>query len=85
MTFETINQLAIHINPGNQFFVENGAWIGKVKYKDTDGIAIDIFDKEGHMMRQNVFLSYDNDCDWNIIKIKKTIAGEERWHSLTSI
>lgn len=82
MLFETIAQLATHIDPGNKFIVENGRWTGHVKYKDTDGITIDMYDQNNILARQNVFMPYSHKCEWYILRLTKTVNEKEEWYDL---
>ena len=82
MLFQTIGDLAKFINPGQKFIVENGQWTGHVKYKDTDGITIDMHDMNGNIVRHDIFFTYDKKCEWYIFRITEIIDGKEKWRNL---
>ena len=70
MIANTIKQLSNYINIGERFKVINGSWIGHIVSKNKNGLIIDIYD-HNNIVRNNVLLNYDYNCDLSIIKLRR--------------
>ena len=70
MIAKTIQQLSNYINVGERFKVINGSWIGYIVSKNKNGLIIDIYD-HNNIVRNNVLLNYDYNCDLSIIKLRR--------------
>ena len=72
MIAKTIKQLSNYINVSEKFKVINGSWIGHIVDTYNNGLIIDIYD-HNNIVRNNVLLNYDYNCDLSIIKLRRII------------
>ena len=69
MIAKTIKQLSNYINVSEKFKVINGSWIGHIVDTYNNGLIIDIYD-HNNIVRNNVLINYDYNCNLSIIKLK---------------
>ena len=76
MIINTGKELADKFSVGDNFYVENGQWIGHVKEKKEKGVVIDAHNSDGTILKKDVL--WVNDANVSlIVKDNKNFESDE--------
>lgn len=76
MIINTGKELADKFSVGDNFYVENGQWIGYVKEKREKGVVIDAHNSDGTILKKDVL--WVNDANVSlIVKDNKNFENDE--------